>query len=163
MYNTSEINTFLKGKDENGKREFEKLEYHQISIILKLSNSLPEHVKDNLLTTDWEKITDWENIDINTKPQNTSHSIITKTTNFFKRISDKIKSIILYKKVKKISNNEEDDVKKEDVKLLPRASQDFRKKSRSKPNSEKSWGVFSGAISQNRECTDNKDIHSLDN
>ena len=139
LSNISKINTFLKGKDVNGKREFENLEYHEINRLLTLSNSLPEHVKNNLLTTDWEKITDWGNIDINVKPQNLLSSIITKKTNFFKRILDSIKSKILYKKVDKISNNIEGVGTNKDAKLLLKNSQDFREESSDKSNSENAF------------------------
>jgi len=59
------MNEFLKGKDEKGKREFERLNYHETTNIdVELSTSLEKNKRFNLLATDWSMITNWENVNI---------------------------------------------------------------------------------------------------
>ena len=64
------INTFLKGKDKNDKREFSRLEHHQIENEIILSPSISKEERFNLLTTDWKSIDDWDNINLNKKIEN---------------------------------------------------------------------------------------------
>lgn len=64
------INTFLKGKDKNDKREFSRLEHHQIENEIILSPSISKEERFNLLTTDWKSIEDWDNINLNKKIEN---------------------------------------------------------------------------------------------
>ena len=59
------IDTFLDGIEQNGKRKFSKLKYHEISESIELDESITPTQQLNLLATDWTKVKDWENIDLN--------------------------------------------------------------------------------------------------
>lgn len=59
------IDTFLGGKSTNGKRKFSKLKFHEISEDIELDDSITPAQQLNLLATDWTKVKDWENVDLN--------------------------------------------------------------------------------------------------
>ena len=59
------INTFLGGKSTNGKRKFSKLKFHEISEDIELDDSITPAQQLNLLATDWTKVKNWENVDLN--------------------------------------------------------------------------------------------------
>ena len=59
------INTFLGGKSTNGKRKFSKLIFHEISEDIELDDSITPAQQLNLLATDWTKVKNWENVDLN--------------------------------------------------------------------------------------------------
>ena len=59
------IDTFLGGKNLEGKRKFSGLRYHDIGDDIELDESISSVQQLNLLTTDWTKVKDWSNIDLN--------------------------------------------------------------------------------------------------
>ena len=59
------IYTFLRGKDLNGKREFDNFKCHSISEKLDLDEGITATQQLNLLATDWSKIDDWSKVDLN--------------------------------------------------------------------------------------------------
>lgn len=95
------INTFLKGRGENGKRTFAELEYHQLEDdSFQLDEDLPVNQMFNLLSTDWSNIKDWGNIDI----ENPDLSAI--TAEFYSQIEEAAgsKKTICLVALKKIKN-----------------------------------------------------------
>ena len=59
------IDTFLGGKNLEGKRKFSGLRYHNIGDDIELDESISSVQQLNLLATDWTKVKDWSNIDLN--------------------------------------------------------------------------------------------------
>lgn len=58
------MKSFLKGINEDGRREFDELKYHEINDEMTLSRSLPENKRFNLLNTDWKHVVNWEEVNI---------------------------------------------------------------------------------------------------
>lgn len=96
------INTFLKGKDKNDKREFSRLEHHQIENEIILSPSISKEERFNLLTTDWKSIEDWDNINLNKKIEN--EDFIKEIENFVMSRKSILLQIIKKKTNSKISS-----------------------------------------------------------